>query len=109
MPRKSKLKKKYRAKTEHLAKIRKDEEEEKWRNRSIPIEIEEYKGCAIFDKGKIKNLKPAEVSSLVIGKIEIDEDEKAVLRLNPKFAVMSRLRDEEMETEAEVGISKLRY
>ena len=39
----------------------------------------------VFDKGKLDSMKPEEVESLVIGKIDIDKDEKTVLRLNPKL------------------------
>ena len=106
---KKELKKKYNAKLEHLEKVRRAEEEEKWNRRTVPIEIEEFHGCIVFDKGKLEAMKPSEVDSLVIGKVEIDDDEKAILKLNPKFAVMTKLEDESFERKVEVGLAKLKY
>ena len=44
-----------------------------------------------------------------IGDVELDEDERSILKMNPKFAVMKRIRLEDIETEIEIGFSKIRY
>ena len=46
---------------------------------------------------------------MVIGDISLDEDELSVLKLSPKFAVLSKLDDENVETDIEVSIAKLKY
>ena len=53
-------------------------------------------------------MKPKIQETFVIGNVKLDTDEKAVLKLNPKFAVMSRLIDEEIERDIEVGLAKMR-
>ena len=45
----------------------------------------------------------------MIGKVKADEDELAVLSLNPKFAVMKKLVETEMEQDIEMCLAKLRY
>ena len=44
-----------------------------------------------------------------IGEIELDEEERSILKMKPKFAVMKRLKEDEIETEIEIGFSKIRY
>ena len=41
---------------------------------------------------------------LVIGKGDIDDDEKAILMLNPKFVLMSNWRDADYERTIKVKI-----
>ena len=41
--------------------------------------------------------------------MSLDEDERAILRLNPKFAVLTRLDDEIVENDIEVAVVKLKY
>ena len=53
-------------------------------------------------------MKPKIQETFVIGNVKLDTDEKAVLKLNPKFPVMSRLIDEEIERDIEVGLAKMR-
>ena len=44
-----------------------------------------------------------------IGKVELDSDEIAVLKLPPKFAIRRRLTETEMQTEIQMGMAKVRY
>ena len=106
--RKSELKKKYRAKIIHLEKEREKEFEEKSLEKEAPKEFSDFVSCKVFDKGKLKEMKPKIQETFVIGNVKLDTDEKAVLKLNPKFAVMSRLIDEEIERDIEVGLAKMR-
>ena len=46
--------------------------------------------------------------SLVVRDVEIDDDERAILSLNLKFTIMSRLLDENTERYIEIGITKMR-
>ena len=54
-------------------------------------------------------MKPEEIEVKTIGEVKIDEEEKSVLTLNPKFAIMKRIQKIEMEQEVEVCLAKLRY
>ena len=82
--RKSFLKKKYREKLNHLENQRLKEIEERRRERKVPLELDPFKGCIIFDKGKWDELKVAEAEGIVIGDVQIDNDELALLRMNSK-------------------------
>ena len=100
-------KSKYTSKVEHIKRLRKEEEirflEE------CPHEISAYKELTIFDKKKFDKLikEKAEVSR--IGNVELDDDEIAILKLPPKFAIRGKLKRTEMQTEMQMGMAKIRY
>ena len=83
--RKKELKRKYSKKIEHLEKVRKDQIEE-MRNKGVPEELRKYLECCIFDRESFEKLTPVTDTDVVIGDIEISEEEKLILVLNPKFA-----------------------
>ena len=101
------LKNKFDKKLTHLENVRKKIVEEK--GEVVPKEIEEYKDCKVFDKGKFEDIKPWETNAVTLNGLELDDDEKEIMKLNPKFAVMRRLSVESQERENEIGFSKLRY
>ena len=68
--RKSNLKKKYNEKLNHLENVRRKEIEERKRERSIPLELEIFKDCMIFDRGRMSYLVKAEVEGVVIGDVQ---------------------------------------
>ena len=82
---------------------------EKWLERDVPDKIKFFLGFKVFDRSKMEELRPLDVKSLVIGDIKLDDDELQLLKMNPKFAVIVRLNDEEMERDTEIAISQLRY
>jgi hypothetical protein len=45
----------------------------------------------------------------IYGDVEIDEDEEAVLRLHPKFAMYSRMEMKIIDEEAEIACTKIRW
>ena len=57
----------------------------------------------------MKVIKKAEIVGNVIGKVELDDDEKVILKLNQNFAIMKYFDGEQMERDVELGLSKLRY
>ena len=57
----------------------------------------------------MKVMKKAEIVGNVIGKVELDVDEKVILKLNQNFAIMKYFDGEQMERDVELGLSKLRY
>ena len=108
--RKRELKEKYRKKIEHLSEVRRNEETERERIEVvIPEEIESYKNCIVFDPERFDKLKEASIEKLTIGNVNIDDDEKAALRLHPNFAVLKYLDEEEQERDIELGLTKLRF
>ena len=109
MKRKTKLRFKYKKKVVHLENVRRLELEEKRLNRSIPKEIEMFKDCTVFNEVKLAQLAESKINGLTIGDVALDDDEISILKLNPKFAVMSRLIDEDIECEIELAVTKLRY
>ena len=84
-------------------------EENKRRLEAVPVGLENYRECQIFNREIMENLKPAPIENKLIGKVKIDEDEKSILELNPKFACLKRLEKEDMEQDIEMGAAKLRY
>ena len=107
--RKTSLRIKYREKVNHLARVRKKDLEEKKSRRELPAEICEFKECMAFDMRKLEKLEVAKIDGVVIGEVIVDKDELAVLKLNPKFCVLKRLIDEDIERDIELGVTKLRY
>ena len=110
--RRTELRKKYEIKIKHLYEIRQKEIKDK-KKKIIPEEISYYRKCLIFNeerlREKIKEIEKEEQEDVCIGKVTLDADEKAVLRLNPKFAVTKYLDEEEIERDIELGEAKLRY
>ena len=45
----------------------------------------------------------------MVGYVTLSDDEKAVLKLHPKFAVREDLDDEDIDFQGELGWAKLRY
>ena len=89
------LKRKFREKTRKLERDKTAEEVEKMQE--IPVGLEDFGDCMIFKKDQMENLKPAEVEIKLIGDIKIDDDEKSILKLNPKFAILKKLIDTDVE------------
>ena len=100
------LKNKYNAKLRHLEENRRREVEEK-RDR-IPNELKEYEDCNVFDREKFEKIEKDKFDVVTLGGLELDEEEKEVLRLNPKFAALKKLDKEECERDVEVGLMKIR-
>ena len=105
--RKYELEKKYLNKTKYLEADRKREIVE--RLTIVPQGLEEFAECKIFNKEHMEKILPEKPEVTTIGKVDLDEEEKSILELNPKFAVLKRLNLLEMEQDIEVGIGKIRY
>ena len=106
--RRMELREKYNRKIEHLTEVRKKEIEYKKRE-GVPKELEFYRECLIFDGERLKEREIREQEVTCIGEVDLDADEKAILRLNPNFAVMKCLDEEEIERDVELAHAKLRY
>ena len=63
-----------------------------------PDEIKEFSELKVFNKVEIENMRKQEIEISCIGKVELDSDEKAILRLPPKFAIRRNLEELNMKT-----------
>ena len=74
------------------------------------LDLDRYKTAKIFNKNEA-NLKSSysPEEPLVYGDITLDEDEKAAISMDPKFAVFEDLKEEEFETDTEICMVKLKY
>ena len=106
---KNKLKKKFTAKLEHLAAERTKEIEEKKKLVTIPDELIEFKECSIYNEIKRQRLSKENVEGVIVGNVSLDEDELSIIKLSPKFAVLSKLEDESIERDIEISIAKMKY
>ena len=99
--------KKYQNKANHLRRIRENEEEKKFE--ICPAEIKDYEEIYVFNKEKIDKMKKEKVEIVTIDGVELDEEEKALLSLPPKFALRRRLCSISMQTDIEMAMAKVRY
>ena len=100
-------KSKYDSKASHIKNIRKLDEEKQLE--TCPRELEEYRELKIFSKREMEKLEKEEVVISKIGKVELDKDELALLKLPPKFAVINKLDELDMKTDIEMAGAKMRY
>ena len=75
----------------------------------VPKGLEEYKDAKVFTREKFESIKEDEIERTKIGDVETSEAEDSVLKLQPKFAVLRKLENVEMETELEMGCGKGKY
>ena len=91
---------KYETKADHLKYIREKKETEK--SEKCPEELDEYRDIKVLKRELIEKIEKEFPLAKTIGKVELDEDEKAILRLPSKFAVRRRLYRLTMQTEIEM-------
>ena len=63
---------------------------------------------SVFSREGYERIQTDKSKVLVIGKTEIDEDERAILQKHPKFAIPTKLEEEEMMEEMERAYSIMR-
>ena len=83
--------------------------EEEAKLEKVPEKLEAFKFAKIFKKSKFEEIEVQNYEITVVGEIDFSEEEKQVLRLHPKFALLQNLDMEEMEWDLELGFAKLRY
>ena len=78
--------------------------------KSTSENLERYKDAKIFteDDSNLKSSYNPE-KPLVYGNVVLDEDEKAAISMDPKFAVFEDLKVEDFETNTEICMVKLKY
>ena len=75
----------------------------------MPTELIDYKEAKMCTLSKFEEIELDKVEVTMIGDVVISEEEKSVLKLQHKFAVLSKLDPVEMETDLELGFGKGRY
>ena len=103
---KEEYKKKYKNKLEHLQKKYREDNETKLDR--APNDIIEFSDLSIFDRDKFSRIVPVVYDTATVGDISLDEDEQAILRLNPKFSVVQPLLPGGLEFEQEQAYAKVR-
>ena len=104
---KKELNKKYEKKIEHLRmkfEMKKDDELD-----DVPEEMKDFIGLAVFDKEKFENLKTREIEIVKYGEVELDDDEKAAMRLHPKMALPRKLNEGFMSLAQDLCYTKIRW
>ena len=100
------LKRKYDKKVDHLRSKYRQEKADK--EDEIPIELGEYFNLSIFYRNKFDDIKVSEYEIECLGDLELHENEKKLMKLHTKFAVMKRLDETEMKIQQELAYTKAR-
>ena len=87
-------------------KYKKDEEQKLDR---VPEEIRDFEHARVFSRKGFEEIDGAEVQVIVVGEIELSEEEREVLQKHPKYAILEHLDIKEIEVDIELGQSKWRY
>ena len=98
--------KKYEKKIEHLRRKYKEEEREKIKK--LPKGLEGFETLRVLDQDRYDEILQEHYEVLIIGDIELDEDEKNALKLPPKFSIMENLLKGGIEFDQETAFAKLR-
>ena len=108
---KRELREKNNRKIEHLVKKQNEREEKNkiWRMEGITTEVRELQETSAFREEKFDNISEEKTETCTVGGVEIDECEKELLKLHPKFAVRTKLDREQFELDLECGFAKLRW
>ena len=96
--------KKYWEKIHHLEeRYREEKEEEK-----IPAGMEKLSHLTVFSDERYDSIEKDEIQVPIIGEIELTEEEKMILRKNPKFALPEKLQEDTMREDMEKAYSLMR-
>ena len=76
---------------------------------TLPEELNRYTSVKCFQSNYQPSEAPAVTEPLVLGGMTLDEDEREAMRLDPKFAVLNRLTEEDFELEVQCCLTKLRW
>jgi hypothetical protein len=103
---KSRTREKYKEKLNHLHKKYRESLDSKLDK--IPEGLQEFSNLSIFDKNKFSEIQPIHYDVKTVGDISLDEDERAILRLHPKFSINQPLQEGNLEFEQEQSYAKVR-
>ena len=104
---KEELKEDYKQKIDHLRK--KHEKKKQEERKQVPEDVRDYSSAKVFDEEEFEKIEIETIVVGVIGKVELCEEEKPLLRLHPKFSLRDIIRVEKLDFENELGNAKLTY
>ena len=104
---KTRYKEKYDEKLKHLKKKFKKTDESKLDD--VPKDLLDYEDLRIFSEKMFKTIEKEEIEITCIGEVRLSKEEKEILRLQPKFALLKNLDEDDLEWDRELGFGKLRY
>ena len=88
---------------------------EKYANRvrekldEVPEDLKLYGDASVFSGEKYDRIEEDEIVIQIVGDVSLSENERTALKLHPKFALMSDLREIDMDLEMELCFAKVRY
>ena len=88
---------------------------EKYANRvrekldEVPDDVKLYGDAAVFNSDKFDEIEEDKIVVQIVGDVTLSENERKALKLHPKFALMSDLRELDMDLEMELCFAKVRY
>ena len=74
----------------------------------VPENLQEFSNLSVFDKNRFSKVTAVTYDARVDGEVEVDEDEKAILRMNPKCSINQNLTEGGFEFEQEQAYAKAR-
>ena len=96
--------KKYEQKIKELMKKYRKEEEDEEITR-IPTGMERLTNLSIFSKEKYSKIKKDEVEVPIVGETELSDEERALLKRNPKFAIPDVIEENLVKEEMERALA----
>ena len=99
---------KFKKKVAHLkAKYNSDKTEDS-EEQEVPQDLLEYKNLTIFKSKKYDELQSDNYEVKIVGNVELTVEETRVLKLHPKFCVLTSLQESQFEHEQEAALAKMR-
>ena len=75
----------------------------------IPDEMENFRGMIVLNKERFEKLEVKEPEVVKYGDVELDDEEKAAMRLHPKMALPKRLQEGYMSLQQDLSYTKVRW
>merc|ERR1712105_197419 len=75
----------------------------------IQTGVEQIETTSAFIEEKFNEIEKKKVEACTVGEVELNENEKKLLRMHPKFALRTNLDREQFELDIESGFTKLRW
>ena len=88
----NKLQEKYKKKINHLKNKYSKEKEIDNNDNIVPEDLEDYGELSVYKESEYNKVETEEYEVLVIGNVELSEDEKAILKLHNKFSIFETWR-----------------
>ena len=98
--------KKYDKKVDHLRNKYKREEEDQLGK--VPMGLERFANLSIFNEEKYEEIMISEQEVTSLGAVKLSDEEKAVLQLHTKFAIVEDLSATSFNFEKELSYAKIR-